>query len=147
MAKYGAEVISGQQLFDLVGNLSFELAEGIRTQVQAKSFEMSGPAERIASDLSALMEAIVTKLVELGVVSNAPKFKYIIALHSHGSTIAGGKVLKVESWGGVYDVETKQVISYIESVNNFPNKPEAVTASLPGTYNGIIGSLLSGGQK
>jgi hypothetical protein len=108
---------------------------------------MNGPAERIASDLAALMEAIVTQLVTLGVVSTAPKFKYIIALHSHGSSAAGGKILKVESWGGVYDVETKQVISYIESVNNFPNKPEAVTASLPGTYNGIISALLSGGKK
>ena len=65
VAKYGKQVVSGQQLFDLVGNLSWELAETIDAQARANTFAMTGAAEQIATALSNLMEQIVQKLVDL----------------------------------------------------------------------------------
>ena len=144
---FGKNVISGQQLFDLVGNLSFELAEMVQSQVNSKNFQMNGPAEAIASALSKLMENIITKLVELKLLDKPIKFKYIIALHSHGESAMAGQMLKVNSWGGIYDSETKQILSYINSIDTYPNKPEAVMAQLPMAYNKIIDQLLAGAAK
>jgi hypothetical protein len=146
-AHFGKTVVSGQQLFDLVGNLSFELAEQIQSQVNAKTFQMTGSAEAIASALSNMMEKIIGKLVELKLVDKPLKFKYIIALHSHGESAMGGSMLKVNSWGGIYDSETKQILSYINSIDTYPNKPEAVMAQLPMAYNKIIDQLLQGNAE
>jgi hypothetical protein len=146
-SKFGKTVISGQQLFDLVGNLSFELAETIQSQVNSKNFQMNGSAEQIATGLSKLMESIIAKLVDLKLLDKPIKFKYIIALHSHGESAMAGQMLKVNSWGGIYDTDTKQILSYINSIDSYPNKPEAVMGQLPMAYNKIIEQLLAGQAK
>ncbi len=147
IAKYGQQVISGQQLFDLVGNLSWELAETIDSQVRANTFAMGGAAETVASNLSNLMEQIIQKLVELKILDQPLKFKYIIALHSHGEPALGGKMVKINSWGGVYDSETKEILSYINSVDTVVNDDKALLAQIPLVYNNIITNLLTGGKK
>lgn len=144
---FGKTVVSGQQLFDLVGNLSFELAESIQSQANSGKWQMDGSAEQIATQLSQIMEKIIGKLVELNLLSKPIKFKYVIALHSHGSGGIGGVTLNVESWGGIYDTETKQISDYIVSKDTFANKPETVMAQLPSVYNGIIEKLLAGSAK
>lgn len=146
-SRFGKTVVSGQQLFDLVGNLSYELAEQIQSQANAKSFQMSGSAGAVAKDLSQKMELIIGKLVELKLIDKPLKFKYIIALHSHGESALGGTMLKVESWGGIYDTETQQILSYISSTDTYANKPEAVMAQLPSAYNKIVEQLLAGAAK
>jgi hypothetical protein len=145
-AHFGKKVISGQQLFDQVGNLSFELAEVIRSQVEAKTFEMGGGGAAIADSLAKTMGDISGKLVELKLLDKPFNFKYIIAIHSHGEEAFGGKMLKVSSWGGIYDAETKQILSYILSTDSyaFDHKPELVMAQLPIVYNKIIDNLLAG---
>jgi hypothetical protein len=145
--KFGKTVVSGQQLFDLVGNLSFELAEAIQSQVRGKSWVMTGSAEPIATSLAQIMSSIIDKLVALKILDKPIKFKYIVALHSHGSSGMGGATLSVESWGGLYEVDTKKILSYIESVDTYANKPEAVMAQLPSAYNGIIEKLITGGVE
>lgn len=147
IAKFGKTVVSGQQLFDLVGNLSYDLAEQIRSQVEAKSFAMTGGAEPIASGLAKLMSAILQKLAQLGLIPAGYNFKYIIAVHSHGSPSMGGKMLSVDSWGGLYDVETKQIVSYIESSDKYANDSKAILGQLPLAYNTIIEQLLKGQAK
>jgi len=142
IAKFGKQVVSGQQLFDLVGNLSFELAESIQAQVAANSWEMTGPAEPIASGLATIMSKVIDGLVAAKLLDKPIKFKYIIAVHSHGETGMGGNTLNVTSWGGLYDAETKQIVSYISSKDTYANKPEAVMAQLPSAYNGIISKLI-----
>ena len=144
---FGKTVVSGQQLFDLVGNLSFELAEAIQSQVHSKQWVMSGSAEPIATSLAQIMSSIIDKLVALKILDKPIKFKYIVAVHSHGSSGMGGVTLAVESWGGLYEVETKRILSYIESNDSYANKPEAVMAQLPSAYNGIIDKLISGGVE
>jgi hypothetical protein len=143
-SKFGKAVVSGQQLFDFAGNLSFELAESIQTQAHSGKWVMDGSAVKTADDLAAMMEQLVQKLVELKVLERPLKLRYVIAVHSHGSSTMGGSVLAVESWGGIYDLETKTISSYIETKDNLANKPDAVIAALPATYNGIISKLLAG---
>ena len=147
IAKFGKQLISGQQLFDLVGNLSFELAETIDSQAKANTWGMTGAAEQVATALSNLMEQIIQKLVDLKLLDKPIKFKYIIALHSHGETAMGGKMLKVNSWGGIYDSETKEILSYINSVNTMLNDDKALLGQIPLTYNDILSKLITGGKK
>jgi hypothetical protein len=142
--KYGKTVVSGQQLFDLVGNLSWELAETIDSQAQADKWKMTGGAEKVASGLSNTMSAILNKLAALKLIEPGYKFKYIIAVHSHGSAGLGGKTISMNSWGGIYDVETKQICSYINTSNTIMNDEKAVLLQLPNTYNGIIQQLIDG---
>jgi hypothetical protein len=143
-SKFGKQVVSGQQLFDLVGNLSFELAEQVKSQASAGTWTMTGPAETIASTLAQMMQTIISKAVELKLLDKPINFKYVIALHSHGEQGIGGKTLNVTSWGGIYDVETKQIVSYIDSSDTFANTPEAVMGQLPSVYNTIISQLIQG---
>ncbi len=145
IGKFGKTVISGQQLFDLVGNLSFELAEQIQSQVGANTWDMTGGAEPIASNLANLMTNILQKLVELGLLPQGYKFKYIIALHSHGTAGVGGKFLNVETWGGLYEVESKTILSYIKSEDSYANEEAAILGQLPLKYNAIIENLVNGG--
>jgi len=147
IAKFGKQLISGQQLFDLVGNLSFELAETIDSQAKANTWAMTGAAEQVATALSNLMEQIIQKLVDLKLLDKPIKFKYIIALHSHGEAAMGGKMLKVNSWGGIYDSETKEILSYINSVNTMLNDDKALLGQIPLTYNDILSKLITGGKK
>ena len=147
IAKFGKQLISGQQLFDLVGNLSFELAETIDAQAKANTWAMTGAAEQVATALSNLMEQIIQKLVDLKLLDKPIKFKYIVALHSHGETAMGGKMLKVNSWGGIYDSETKEILAYINSVNTMLNDDKALLGQVPLVYNDIIGKLVTGGKK
>lgn len=144
IAKFGKKVISGQQLFDLVGNLSFELAETVDAQVRNGSFQMTGGAEKIATALAGLMEKIISTLVELKILDKPIQFKYIVALHSHGSSTMGGKMLKVNSWGGIYDVTTKEIISYINDESTYANEEKALLGQIPIAYNAILEKLIAG---
>jgi hypothetical protein len=144
IAKFGKQVISGQQLFDLVGNLSFELAEQMRSQVQSKQFKMTGGAEPVANGLSKIMQGILDKLASLNLLPAGYKFQYIICVHSHGSSTMAGKMLSVESWGGIYDVASKEILSYIESKDSYANDSKVVLAQIPLAYNAIIEKLLAG---
>lgn len=147
IAQYGKTVISGQQLFDLVGNLSFELAEMVDSRVRAGSFEMNGDAEAIASALAGLMEKIVSTLVDLKLLDQPISFKHIIVLHSHGEAGLAPKTLNVKSWGGIYNVETKKIYSYIDDSTTYANEEAAILGQLPLAYNAIIDKLIAGSAK
>ena len=87
------------------------------------------------------------QLVDLKLLASPIKFKYIIAVHSHGEATMGGTMLKVNSWGGIYDSETKEILSYIDSIDTYANQPVAVMGQLPSVYNKIIDNLLAGAAK
>jgi hypothetical protein len=108
---------------------------------------MTGSAEAVASALANLMEQIIAKLVELKLLDTPIKFKYIVVLHSHGETALGGKMLKINSWGGVYDSETKEILSYINSIDTVANEETALLGQIPLVYNGILEKLLAGPEK
>lgn len=147
IAKYGKTVISGQQLFPLVGNLSFELAEAIKAQADGNSFKMTGSAANVASNLAAKMQMLIKKLVELKLIDKPINFKYIIAVHSHGSACMAGKMVCMDSWGGIYDVQSGEILTYIESSDKLANEEKIVMGQMPVVYNGIIEKLIKAGKK
>ena len=149
VAKYGAKVISGQQLFPVVGNLSYELAETIQSQATSGNWEMTGSAEGTASTLANMMENILKVLGDAKLVQPGYTFKYIICLHSHGSKGMVPKMLSVDSWGGIYDVSTKQILDYIDAKSTMADddKGLAILGQLPKAYNDILAALLTGGKK
>jgi len=149
IGKYGAKLISGQQLFDLVGNLSFELAETIESQVNANKWEMTGSAEGTATTLANMMENIMKTLASLKLIQPGYSFQYIICLHSHGSKGMIPMKLDVDTWGGIYDVKTKQILCYMDSKSSMmdDDKGVAILGQLPKVYNDLLGALISGGAK
>ncbi len=143
-AKFGAKVVSGQQLFDLVGNLSYELAESISSQVAAKDYKLEGSAEGTATAMAEMMDKLLGALADLKLIPAGYKFKYIIAVHSHGSPDAIPGSVKINSWGGIYDIDTKEILSYIDQNDTVVDQEAAVLGQLPGVYNGIIQHLIDG---
>jgi len=147
IGKFGKSVVSGQQLFDLVGNLSWELAETIDSQARAGKWKMTGSAEKVASDLSAKMSVILATLADLKLIPASFKFKYIIAVHTHGQKAMLPKTLDINSWGGIYDVDTKEILSYINTTGTVADDDKAIIAQLPGIYNDLISQVLAGKAK
>ena len=116
----------------------------MRGQVQAKLFDMSGGAEPTAKMLADLMNKILEKLTELGLLPAGYKFKYIICLHSHGAAATVPGSLSVESWGGIYESESKTILSYIESKDTYVDDEKVILGQIPLAYNKIIEQLLQG---
>jgi len=141
--KYGAKIVSGQQLFDLVGNLSFDLAEAINSAGKAGRWQMTGPDEKVANDLAMTMEKVLSALSSLKVIPAGYKFKYIVIVHSHGNNMVPG-VLSLDNWGGIYNMETKEIYSYFESHKTIANQQAAVLAQVPGMYNELIDRMING---
>lgn len=143
VSEYGASVISGQQLYSVVGNLSWTLGENMRRQVNRDKMAMTGSAKKYATQLDQKMKTLTSKLKSAGVL-NDPNydFKYVIVLHVDS---AGGIpipfVKKVTAFGGVLDLETKKIVSYIEK--DLTLSEDAVLAQMPVEMNKIIAELLN----
>jgi len=143
VSEYGASVISGQQLYSVVGNLSWTLGENMRRQVNRDEMAMTGSAKRYATELDQKMKTLTSKLKSAGVLSDPNyNFKYVIVLHVDS---AGGIpipfVKKVTAFGGVMDMETQKIVSYIEK--DLTLSEDAVLAQLPAEMNQIIAELIS----
>jgi len=50
----------------------------------------------------------------------------------------------VDTWGGIYDVDTKEILSYIESSDTIAADEIAAKGMLPNAYNNIIATLIAG---
>jgi hypothetical protein len=90
------------------------------------------------------MTGILSKLVSLNLIPAGYKFKYIIAVHSHGSAGMAPKTVVVNSWGGIYDIESKEILDYIESSDTMVDDEKVALGNFPIVYNGIIQHLLDG---
>lgn len=142
--EFGASVIPGQPLYDLVGNLSWTLGEGMRRQVNKGNFSLTGGADDVAEALDIVLEAIFTGLEELGAVEPGYRFKYIIALHT--DTIGGGMpgTDSFVMFGGIYDVATKEILAYVESEQSVPAVNETKIATIPPKFVDVVNMLLTG---
>lgn len=142
-AKNGVSVISGQQLYSMVGNLSWTLGENMRRQVNKGEFKMQGYGDRIVDDLQTSMGKLTKALNKSGVVADGFNFKHIIVLHvdsSGGIPIPG--VRRVTAFGGIIDIEKKEIISYIEKDLVLGNDNDAILAQMPLEMNSIIDTLI-----
>ena len=144
VGKYGASVISGQQLYSVVGNLSWTLGENMRRQAGKDKMEMTGSAEKYAIELDEKMKTLTSKLKDAGLLTDPNyNFKYVIVLHVDS---AGGFqipfIKKVTAFGGVMDMETRKIVSYIEK--DLTLSEDAVLAQMPAEMNQIIEELIHG---
>jgi len=142
LTEYGASVISGQQLYSVVGNLSWTLGENMRRQASQDKLEMTGSAEQYAIELDKKMKTLTSKLKASGVLTNKDyNFKYVVVLHVDS---AGGipipMMTKVTAFGGVMDMETRKIVSYIEK--DLTLSQDAILAQMPIEMNKIIAELL-----
>ncbi len=143
LSEFGASVISGQQLYSVVGNLSWTLGENMRRQAKSGKMEMTGSAGKYAKELDVKMKTLTSKLKSAGVIKNKNyDFKYVIVLHvdsASGMQIPFMK--KVTAFGGVMDMETQKIVSYIEK--DITLSESAVLAQMPVEMNKIIAELLA----
>jgi len=142
VTEYGASVISGQQLYSVVGNLSWTLGENMRRQANQDKLEMTGSAEQYAIELDQKMKTLTGKLKDAGVITNKDyNFKYVVVLHVDSAS--GMKVpmmTNVTAFGGVMDMETRKIVSYIEK--DLTLSEDAILAQMPVEMNKIIAELL-----
>jgi len=143
LSEFGASVISGQQLYSVVGNLSWTLGENMRRQAKKDKMEMTGSAGKYAKELDVKMKLLTSKLKSAGVIKDPDyNFKYVIVLHvdsASGMQIPFMK--KVTAFGGVMDMETQKIVSYIEK--DITLSESAVLAQMPVEMNKIIAELLA----
>ncbi len=142
VAEYGASVISGQQLYSVVGNLSWTLGENMRRQASLDKLEMTGSAEKYAIELDKKMKTLTNKLKASGILTNKDyNFKYVVVLHVDSS--GGMKIpmmTNVTAFGGIMDIETRKIVSYIEK--DLTLSQDAILAQMPIEMNKIIAELL-----
>jgi hypothetical protein len=147
VGEFGSAVISGQQLYSAVGNLSWTLGENMRRQVAKDKMEMTGSAAKHAKELDSKMKMLTGKLKGLGAIKDPNyNFKYVIVLHvdsASGMQIPFMK--KVTAFGGVMDMETQKIVSYIEK--DITLAESAVLAQMPVEMNKIISELLSAPEE
>jgi hypothetical protein len=143
VSEYGSSVISGQQLYKLVGNLSSTLGENIRRQVADNTLEMTTFSDQNIAELDEQMQLITGKLKDLGAITNKHhSFKYIIVLHTDtASSIPTPFIKKVTAFGSIMDLETRKIVSYIEK--DITLAEEAVLGQMPVEMNKIIAELLN----
>ena len=147
LSEYGAAVISGQQLYSAVGNLSWTLGENMRRHAKKDKMEMTGSAAKYAKELDSKMNMLTGKLKGLGAIKDPNyNFKYVIVLHvdsASGMQIPFMK--KVTAFGGVMDMETQKIVSYIEK--DITLAESAVLAQMPVEMNKIIKELISAPEE
>lgn len=145
ISEFGAAVIPGQPLYDLVGNLSWTLGEGMRRQVSNGQFTLSGGADDVADNLKMALDLIFTGLEEIGAIEPGYRFKYIIALHCDS---AGGGAMpglqNIVIFGGVYDIETNNILAYIESEESLPDVTDTLVGTVPPKFVNVLKALIAG---
>jgi len=143
-AENGTAVISGQQLYSSVGNLSWTIGENMRRHVNNGQFQMTGSAERVAKDLKHAMEKLTKSLKSSGVISDPNfTFKNVIVLHvdyTGGIQVPG--VNRVVAFGGIVDLEKLEVVSYIEKELMLADDHDSILAQMPVEMNRIIDDLI-----
>lgn len=141
VAERGASVISTQQLYSLVGNLSYSVAENMRRYVNSGKFSLP---DDVSTELKTGINALSKALKSAGAIKDDNfSFKHAIVLHvdsAGGISIPGVK--RVIAFGGIIDLEKQEVVSYIEKEMVLANDHAAILAQMPVEMNGIITSLL-----
>ncbi len=143
VSEFGSAVISGQQLYSVVGNLSWTLGENMRRQAARDKLEMTGSAKKYADELDGKMKVLTSKLKDLGAIKDKNyDFKYVVVLHvDSASGMQIPFLKKVTAFGGVLDLETSKIVSYIEK--DITLSESAVLAQMPVEMNKIIAELLN----
>ncbi len=143
-SKHGKSVISSQQLYSMVGNMSYSLAEGMRKRAKKKKYSMDSSADELTSSI----DELTTALKKISAVSDDYQFKYAIVLHvdsTKGSlSIPGTKlgVKRVVAFGGIIDIEKNEIVNFIEEKVTLANSDQLILGQMPKEMNNIVEKLL-----
>ncbi len=114
----------------------------MRRQANQDKLKMTGSAEQYAIELDKKMKTLTGKLKDAGVITNKDyNFKYVVVLHVDSAS--GMKVpmmTNVTAFGGVMDMDTRKIVSYIEK--DLTLSENAILAQMPVEMNKIIAELL-----
>lgn len=142
-AKYGASVISAQQLYSTVGNLSWTLGESIRRGANKGDYQINTYGQQIATDLQYSMGKLTKALKASRVIKDENfTFENVIVLHvdsTGGISVPGVK--RVTAFGGIINVKNLEVVSYIEKELVLANDHDSVLAQMPLEMNEIVAEL------
>lgn len=145
-SKYGASVISAQQLYPVVGNLSWTLGESMRRNVQNGEYSLTGwSSSKVADDLTFAMDKLTSSLKSANVVSDKNfNFEHVIVLHidSAGGIPVPG-VNRVTAFGGLVNTKTEEVITYIEKDLVLADDVDTILAQMPIEMNNIVAELVT----
>lgn len=143
-AEFGGSVISGQQAYDMVGNISWSLGENIRRNAQDGDWEVQGSAKDDLNDLKGLMGGITGLLSGLGLVEPGFQFEYAVVLHADSEGTPLPQMVGFTAFGGLVNLQTGQILSYIEKDVSIADNEATALAQIPMEFNKIITSLISG---
>lgn len=143
-AEFEGAVISGQQAYDMVGNLSWSLGENIRRNAQDGDWVVAGSALDNLNELKTLMGGISKLLVGLGLVDEGYEFEYAVVIHADTEGMALPGFVKFVAFGGLVNLQTGQICSYIEKEVNIVDNEATALAQIPLEFNKIISTIISG---
>lgn len=143
-AEFAGAVVSGQQAYDMVGNLSWSLGENIRRNAQDGDWEVAGSALNDLNELKGKMTGITSLMSSLGLVEEGFDFKYAVVIHADSEGKALPKMVKFVAFGGLVDLQTGQIISYIEKEVSIVDNEASALGQIPVEFNKIIAALMAG---
>ncbi len=143
-SEFGLSVVAGQSVKDIVGDLSFTLGEGIRKQVQNGKFSMNNGYEEIAEEIEIVLKLVVDDLMALGVVEPDFRFNYIIVLHTDFVDDDLPGFAKFVMFGGIYEIETREILSFIESEETILDITETMISTISPKFIDMVNMLFSG---
>ncbi len=143
-SEFGLSVFSGQSVKGIVGDLSFTLGEGIRKQVQNGKFSMNDGNKEIAEELETVLELVVDDLKALGVVEPDFRFNHIIVLHTDFVDGDLPGFAKFVMFGGIYEIETREILSFIESEETILDITETMISTISPQFIDMVKMLFSG---
>lgn len=142
--QHGKSVISAQQLYSVVGNMSYTLAEDMRRGANKKKYSLKGQSR----NLGGAVDDLTSALAAAGAVKKGYKFKYVIVLHVDS---AGGRfkvpgvkvgVKRVVAFGGLIDIEKNEIVAYIEKKLTLADNDKAILGQMPTDMGKIVDKLL-----
>jgi hypothetical protein len=164
--KFGDGVVGGQILIDVVEkcvpNLSFDLAEAILASVTAglpqggnfKGAKFPEAYAAIPDKMVMMVEKFVATLKDLGISDklkelkiNIPdpfKIDYVLAAHMHEHAGSIPKTTTLEIWGGIYDVNTKDIVSATWFEKSAPEDKTQKIAAMAGAAGKLWDALMEG---
>ncbi|MDC7224995.1 MAG: hypothetical protein PQJ60_14700, partial [Spirochaetales bacterium] len=143
-AEFNGAVVSGQQAYDMVGNLSWSLGENIRRNAQDGDWVVAGYALDNLNELKGKMGAITDLMVSLGLVEDGFEFQYAVVLHADTEGKAIPKTVKFVAFGGLVNLQTGEILTYIEKEVVIADNEATALAQIPVEFNKIIATLMAG---
>ncbi|HNV46334.1 MAG TPA: hypothetical protein PLE73_01685 [Spirochaetota bacterium] len=143
-ARLGKNAVWDGRLYDMAGNLSFELPEAMDAAMRAGQWRLDGGRERIAVALEVVVRRMTKSLVASRQVPRDFMFTHVLVVHSRGRVTLGGTAISHESWGGVYRVADRTIVSFVRTPMTIAHAKGEMPARLSELYARMAADLIAG---